>query len=200
MRSSMARRAGRPRKDGPRQPNGKLCPHRPGIGRGHDLTLAHRAIIIAGADPSDSRAGYPLGILLLRGDVDDCEHEAGLIYAGLYAAVHGASKTPRSHLASVVTGICESSSGLSDDDRDTIARRRRHQLRKAVDLVLGYGGPRALHVLENTVVFEQGLRFMDTSSRRPPSASEADRRDVASLHLALGALVREYKLAPRRSA
>jgi hypothetical protein len=193
----MARRGGRPRKNGPRQPNGKLRQRRSIDDRGHDLTLAHRAIVIAGADPRDPRAGYALGILLLRGDIDESEHDAGLIYAALFAAVHGAGTTPRSHLAALITGGTASS--LTDEDRDAINSRRRVQLRRAVDRVLVHGR-RALDVLQNTVVFEQGLRFMDTSSRRTPSASEADRRDVASLHLALGALASEFRVERRRMA
>jgi hypothetical protein len=161
------------------------------------LTLAHRAEIIAGGDPRDPRAGYPLGILALRGQICDCEHRAGLIYAGLHAITYGNGNTPRSHLASAIGGLCEPASDLADSDRETIHRRCARQLRAAVARVLIHGG-RALHVLENIAVFEHGLRFMDTANRRPPAAWAADRRDLDCLNLALKALVAEFKLEPRR--
>lgn len=204
----MAQR-GRPRKGGKRQPDGSLRSS-PGVDRGHELTLAHRAQIIAGADPKDQRASYPLGILALRGDLADPDadkdeaeeqnhlrHQAGLIYAGLHAIVHGGNKTPRSHLGSAIAGLSEPLSDLTDTDRDTIYRRSERRLRAAVAHVLIHGG-RALHVLENTVVYEQGLRFMDTSNRRPPSAWEADARDTDCLRLALADCVQEFKLEPRK--
>jgi hypothetical protein len=163
------------------------------------MTLAHRAEIIAGADPKDSRAGYPLGILALRGDINEQEHEAGILYAGLHAIVYGGGLTPRSHLASAIAGLCDVLSDLSTADLETMHRRCEKQLRGAVAHILVYCDRHGLSVLENVVVFEQGLRFMDTSNRRPPSAWAADRRDIASLHLALGAIIAEFRIVARRS-
>lgn len=190
-RGAMAQR-GRPRKDGQRKPGGQLR-YANSIDRGHDLTLAHRAAIIAGANPKDQRAGYPLGVLRLRGEIDDAEHQAGLIYAGLHAVVYGGSKTPRSHLASIVASICAPLSDVGDDDRDTIHRRCAKQLREAVAR-LCIEGRRPMQVLENTVIYEHRMRFMETASRRPAEAWVADMRDLDALKRALGALVSLFKL------
>lgn len=163
------------------------------------MALAQRAAVIAGASPKDQRAGYPLGILALRGQIDHAEHQAGLIYGGLHAIVWGGSKTPRSHLASVVADMHPSFSDLDDDDRDTIHRRCARQLREAVAR-LCLEGRRPMQILDNIVVYEHRLRFMDTVSRRSEAAWAADRRDIAALKRALGALAILFKIERRDRA
>lgn len=187
----MARR-GRPRKAGARQPDGSLRSN-PSTDKGHILILAHRAAVIAGADPHDSFAGYPLGILALRGEIDSADHEAGLKYAGLHAVVFGGSNTPRSHLASAIGslgGVGEVRSELSDDDRRTILRRCEKALREAVAHIL-LDGKRPLSVLENVVIYETAVYGQDAF---------LGRRDHKALTGALDRLCRLWNIERPKAA
>jgi hypothetical protein len=212
-------RPGRPRKSGERK-NGRLVRSYPSVDRGHPLTIAHRAeLLIAGADPRDPRAGYALGRLELCGALADlglnerdaaeqnyARAEAGRCFGALHAVVwNGRPGRPspftRSHLAGLIASACEPLFDLADDDPETIKRRCGKQLREANARACVAGvSNHALRVLENVVIYEQGLRFADTSNRRPSSAWLADQRDLSDLRLALGALVREFKGERRRIA
>lgn len=211
---------GRPRKDGARHPNGRLRQPYPSVDRGHPLTLAHRAeLLIAGTDPRDPRAGYALGRLEMCGALADPgldekeaaeqnyqRGEAGRCFGALHAVVwNGRPGRPnpfaRSHLASLIASACEPLFDLADDDPETIKRRCGKQLREANARACVAGvSNHALRVLEAVVLYEQGLRFINTADRRPSSAWRADQRDLMDLRLALGALVREFKGERRRLA
>lgn len=203
---AMRRRGGPPRKDAPRKRNGRLR-HVTPLDRGHEITLQRRAALTSEAGEHDQRAGYPLGILAMRGELadpganspDDAaeenrrRHQAGLMYAGLHAVVYGV-KSPRSHMAALLTGLGGGDGRGPDNDRAGSAAR----LRETVEVVVSNAGRRGFDVLENIVVYERPMRFMDTAHRRTEAAWEADRRDKAALRGALAALVRLFKLEPGR--
>jgi hypothetical protein len=113
----MRRRGGPKRKDGPRKPSGRLR-HVPSVDPGHDETLAKRADLVGDARCRDPRAGYPLGVLLLRGLLSDPaldgeaaadqarqRHDAGLRYAADHELTYGSGGRAKSHLAGIIDGI-----------------------------------------------------------------------------------------------
>lgn len=190
----MAKR-GRSRKSALRQPNGRI--RHPSIDRGHEVVLDRRASLIAGADPRDARAGYPLGILALRQQLgatpeeNDGRHRAGLIYAALHAIACGRGNATRSHLANIVVGeLSVPSQGKTEEWQSSC----RSQFERAVAAVREVSR-RAFSVLENIVIYEHPMRFMDTARRRTPAAWQADARDLAALRAALETLAVEFRIA-----
>lgn len=179
-------------KAGPRFPCGKL---RYQIDRGHATVLAHRDRLIGGGEGSgrDPRAGYPLGILYARGLLMHGDHTAGLRYAGLHAIVWGGNKTPASHLANVIAGI--SHPPIADlSSHDAIVARCASELGEAIGALTRLGTRRPLHILENIVVYERPMRFMDTARARTPAAWQADQRDLDALRDATGTLAELWKI------
>lgn len=186
----MARR-GRPRKSGDRSPNGRLRSTQPGIDRGHELTLLQRARTLDGADPRDPRAATPLGILALRGKIDDDEYLAGEAYEKIHQRFWGGmpgrpEPAPRSHLCQFIASSCPVLWDIADVDPETARRRCGKTLQECeARLRVFCGSGHGFRILERTVVYHQPMRFMDTARRRQPSAWAADNRDLADLKLAL---------------
>lgn len=177
----MAKR-GRPRKEGARKPCGRL---RELQDQGSDMALAHRAALVGSRDASDSRAGYPLGILLLRHEIDRVEHDAGVKFAGLRAIVYG-SPTPRSHLAEFVETICGPGALFGEDRREEQDAKAARQLREAVAYIL-IDGRRPLDVLQNLAVFE-------TAGGAYGPECYLSRREHQALKAALDRLVRLWRI------
>lgn len=128
----MARR-GRHRKDGPRQPNGRINhpPDRPS--EAHLLALgcnpedrrincvAQARRIAAGANPKDEKSSTVLGLMLARKLIDRDQYTAGIIYEGnqtrLGKMVGGPNRT-RSELASFLADSAPAVYyGIDDDDQ-----------------------------------------------------------------------------------
>src|SRR4029077_10383467 len=72
--------AGRPKKAGRRHPGGRLDRNIPPP----DEVLDQRARLVGKDNARDQRAGYPLGILSLRGILLATDYAAGMRYGGLY--------------------------------------------------------------------------------------------------------------------
>jgi hypothetical protein len=173
------------------------------------LTLAHRAAIIAGGDPTDARAGYPLGILAMLGHLADpgvdakeaeeqtyLRHQAGLRYAGYrmgaWAGSDRPNPSPRSHLASFALATMGDETFLNLDEIDDLdARQRRCEMREreARAHVLVYG-QYPMFVLEDVVCDEHRMHFMDKPGGR---LTAAERFTLAALRQALNVLVHDYK-------
>ena len=177
----MAKR-GRPRKDGARKPCGRL---REPKDIGSDMALAHRAAIVGAKNATDFRAGYPLGILYLRGEIDQAEHDAGLIYAGTRAIVYG-SPMPRSHLAEFVETVCGPGTLFGEDRHEEQDARASRRLREATAYVL-IDGRRPLDVLQNVAVLE-------TAGGAYGPECYLNRREHEALKAALDRLVRLWKI------
>jgi hypothetical protein len=91
MAKTRRRRAGRPRKVGPRKPSGDL--------QRRETTLpppeivARRAALVGSAQ--DQRAGYILGVMHARGLISQDEHNAGLDHGERCAAYEALIDAPR---------------------------------------------------------------------------------------------------------
>jgi hypothetical protein len=206
----MGRHGGRPRKQGDREPNGRLRRVACVNDRGHEALLAHRTAILGGADPHNPLAGECLGILYLRGDLADPgldsveaaeqghqRYLAGIRYGRDHAAVWSGSGQPNPNPRSVLGSFLPDDRGPlagfdSDEESDTDYRRRRaRRLRRATARLLVFG-PYPIFVLDDIVVYLHRMRFMD-EDRQPPYVLEAERATIAALRVALGALVIEYR-------
>ena len=169
-RGAVAKR-GRPKKSGQRYPSGDL---RQLVDKGHELTLAHRAALVGAANARDYRAGFPLGILYLRKEIDQAQFRAGEAFASLRAIAgprRGAVEDPeypdaqawggdwrqfmpqamtQSQLASLVAGVIPALVDIDEDDRRTRIRRCSKQLREATAYIL-IDGKIGLDVLERVI-------------------------------------------------
>jgi hypothetical protein len=158
----LRRRGGRPRKLGERKLNGRLR-WQPEMDRGHEQMLAQRARLVGSADSREARAGYPLGVLALRGlladpgcgrdrakDQTEARLAAGVWFAADHAMSWGSTQ-PRSHLADLVIG--EARGAL--DERATAAAELRYSRKIAALLGLPYRMPTALTVLSRIVIAEE---------------------------------------------
>ena len=162
----------------------------------------HRATLLGHDKVEDPRAGYPLGILKLRGLISDAEHDAGLRYAKLHRLVFGSS-SPRSPLAKVAAGGT-TRTGVSNEPtqvqrlivaaEDPNLRRMKEELDRATAVLRGLDTRRPHDVLQNIAVYQQPMRFMDTSRARTPAAWRADQRDLDALRQATRALARHWRL------
>lgn len=197
---------GRPRNDGVREPNGRArrMARRAGFQRdyGTDESLARRAALVGGfpdpdepkrnCDPADKRAGYPLGILYLRGDISEPEYDEGLRYTRLHLALFGAGSTS-SCLAALQIGhpddIPLDREPLSDKKREKLMHQFETELDEASAALHTLPTRRPYSVLCNLALYDRPMRFMDTSRRRTPEATQADQRDLEALKLALDTLV-----------
>lgn len=201
---------GRPRKAGARHPNGRLRWVPSHDDKGHPLVLLHR--MIAGGDPTDSRAGFPLGILAMQGHLADPGLEgqeaeeqtyqrlqAGLRFAAYRAGAWVGSGRPpphpRCHLASFALATSGDETFINLDEFDPVARQRHceREEQKARAHILVYG-LYPMFVLEDIASDEHRMRFMDAED---PQLTAADHFTLSALRQALGALVRDYKPQPR---
>lgn len=184
--------AGRPLQQGDRYPCGKLKPAQP-------VDALEQRRVIVGDKAGDPRAGYPIGILYLRGAIMHGDYKAAMRFAGLYAAVWGKGQV-RSHLEAVIYGL---RGGMIAADE---AKRERKQLELAEELgtatakLLSLPSRRPYHVLTNLAVYERPLRFMDTARARTPAAWAADERDREALLEATNALAELWGIERKAAA
>lgn len=198
---------GRPRKDSVREPNGRArrASRHAAFRRdyGTPEALARRTALVGGfpdpsepkryCDPSDKRAGYPLGILFLRGEVTGAEYDAGLRYMRLHYLLFGSGST-HSGLANIQVGNLDAEmpnpgEPLSEAKREEITHAAEIELDHATAALRALPTRRPYSVLANLVLYDRPMRFMDTAQRRTPAASDADRRDLEALRLGLDTLV-----------
>lgn len=178
--------AGRPLQDGDRYPCGKLKPTQPVD------AIEHRRLLV-GDKAIDPRAGYPLGILYLRGAIMHGDYAAGMRYAGLYSAVWGKGQI-KSHLESVIYGLRRGAARDDDADREGRQIELAGELGEATAALLALPTRRPLHVLNNLAVYEHPMRFMDTARARTPEAWRADQRDLDALTDATGILAEHWQI------
>jgi hypothetical protein len=180
--------AGRNRKAGDRYPSGKLVHH--AAPPRQSATFEKRRGLVGG-DALDQRAGYPLGILYLRGAIKPVDHAGGMRFAGLYAAVWG-NGAIRSHLEAVIHGLRRGVDRDDDPERERRQRRLAGELGEATAVLLALPSRRPYEVLLSMGVFENPLRFMDVTRASSPGARRADQRadqaDIDALIVATGAL------------
>jgi len=160
------------------------------IDRGHDYVIEKRAALIDG-DGRDELAGYPLGILFARRLILRGDHKAGKRYAALSAAVWGSGRNSPSYLGKIVASVRNVDDPIPETDPlkiEASMHRARHQLDEAVAAVRALPSSRPFHVLENIVVYERPMRFMDSERRRSAEGWRADQADIDALQLALGTL------------
>lgn len=189
--------AGRPRQDGERHPCGKLRPAGPSIEaiEKRRILVGDRAFKKSGE--LDPRAGYPLGILYLRGQLTHADYAAGMRFAGLYAAVWGKGQI-KSHLEAVVHGLRRGVDLADNAERERLLIRLADELGEATAMLLRLATRRPYDILTNIAVYERPLRFMDTARARSPAAWAADGRDLEALQTATDALVRLWKIGDGR--
>lgn len=180
---------GRPRKDGPRHPSGQLVQRVEPT----EQLLEKRRILVGEDHASSKRAGYPLGILRLRGVITETDHAAGIRYAALHHVVWGTG-TPKSHLAQLISGLVGAASSVDDPAREKRLIEAADQLGQANAALMALPTRRPYHVLQNIAAYERPMRFMDTSRARTPAAWAADQRDIDALQEATDALARHWKL------
>lgn len=176
-------RPGRKRKDGERQANGRL------VARERQAytaeTIAKRKLrLVADADPLDKAAGYPLGILWLRGQITAAEHNIGLHYAALHAKVWGLCSPPSHNGRMVASGNGTLATARSDEHIASDAAALNAMSRR-----VRAAGSRAFHVLQNVAIYERGMRFMDGSHHVTEATARADALDLQALRLGLAALI-----------
>jgi len=139
----MARHGGPARKPGPRKRNGRLRWQDP-TDHGHEMVLGHRLALVGGADCREARAGYPLGVLALRGllcdpgvdyrtaeDQTTARLAAGLWFAADHAMAYGLGQ-PSSHLGDLVA--LRGGTGLDPDAGFRAMLRYAHKVGKILNL------------------------------------------------------------------
>jgi hypothetical protein len=197
---------GRPRHFKVREPNGRARRLARGAriyqDYGTDEALARRATMVGGfpdpsepkrnCSPADKRAGYPMGILFLRGDITEAEYEAGLRYVRLHFKLFGSGST-HSHLANIQVGNLDIEAPgeelqLTDAEKDELVARAETELTDSTAALQALPTRRPYSILCNLALYDRPMRFMDTSQRRTPGASLADDRDLEALKLALDTL------------
>ena len=97
-------RPGRPRKLGQRQPNGQLSRLKEGALKAKSVSatpelLAHRSESVGKIYALDARAGQPLGVLLLRGFLNDRQYAAGIRLQTLWRRWASLKGAPSRHAA-----------------------------------------------------------------------------------------------------
>lgn len=186
---------GRPRKDGPRHPSGQLVQRVEPT----EQLLEKRRILVGEDHASSKRAGYPLGILRLRGVITETDHAAGIRYAALHFAAWSGITPGRlsrmsSHLRAAVASALGSPSLLDDGKLEERRLQAADELGKANTVLWGLPTRRPYDMLMNIAVNERPLRFMDLTRARTPAAWKADEQDKAALQEATDALARHWKL------
>lgn len=176
------------RRDGKRHPGGKLVQE-------VDPTpevLRNRALHVGDDKARDPRAGYPIGILALRGAINHGDYVAAMRYGALYASVWGRGSI-RSHLAEVVSGL-RGSRWSDAGEREAIQIRLAGQLGEATAALHALPTRRPYSVLVNLAVYEHPMRFMDTARARTAEAWAADQRDLEALTEATGTLAKLWEI------
>jgi len=182
--------AGRPKKAGPRHPGGRLCQN---IAPPAEV-LEQRARMVGEANERDQRAGYPLGILALKGLLQRADHSAGMRYGGLYIAIWGRGPMP-SHFAAMMPELRGAEWELLDDKkREEILFGLAGDLGEATAVLLALSTRRPFEILVNLAVYERPMRFMDCARARSASAWAADQRDLDALKEATGRLATLWRI------
>jgi hypothetical protein len=188
---------GRPRKNGQRERNGRLK-RKPQnlLDRGNEYAIRQRASLVGNGYAHDPRAGYPLGVLMLQGAIETCEHDAGLRYALLSTIVWGNGRTPPSSLANLIPSLPDADRQPSEPaQREAWRARKRTELDKAVARVRELPTSRPFRVLEDVVVYEHRPRFLGNGiPRQTRQAMQADIVDANALCAALSALAELWGL------
>jgi hypothetical protein len=187
---------GRKRKAGDRYPSGRL---RFEADPGSPQLLVHRlqAVVPSVAWPEDAdlesiarrrqgqdkRSAYPLGILLLRGEITSSEHYAGCRYMALFVRAVRGIGVP-SILADLAgRGSVTSFRVFSETVAPKAAETRREYLRarQALEDRGRYGNHHVAAVVDRWAVFEEGL---------PPMAM----RQLLALRCGLGVLADHFNV------
>ena len=150
------KRAGRPRKSGPRKPSGDLKAM-PDYGT-QELSMHRIAAVgdtaVTGRDIArDQRSSYPLGVLLLQGAINAKQHYAGRRYFRLYHLVCGGANV-RSCLGSLVSG----SSGRAPTEPEGASldmELAEFRAAQASVIATGYG---TLAIVDRVAVFNETPR------------------------------------------
>ena len=151
-------------------------------------TVARRVWLVGDGDALDPRAEYPIGVLLLRGQLSSLQHDAAVRYSHLYSFVIGRGMPPSS-LKDFIAGL----HFRSEYDGETDYRVEAEW--KAADAaLLGLGTRRPRAVLVDLAVYEHPLRFMDDRRRRTRDAWRADGRDLAAVRAACDCLVHHWQM------
>lgn len=179
---------GRPKADGPRHPCGKLVQATPAT-----TELLDKRRILVGDKADDPRAGYPLGILYLRGAIMHGDYAAGMRFGALYASIWGRGSI-KSHLENVLYGLSRGIDLDDDAEREKLRIKHADELGEATAALLALPTRRPYHVLTNLAVYERPMRFMDSARSRTPEAWRADQRDLEALTDATGALATLWKI------
>ena len=93
-------RRGRPRKAGPRKPDGRLNQRHQAAQQGPVIpaeVIERRAEMVGMENAKDERAGTALGRLRLRGKITERQHDAGRRYAALYVRWARLAECPARH-------------------------------------------------------------------------------------------------------
>lgn len=166
------RRLGAPaRKEGERQPNGRLR-YRQKLDRGNDVTLEQRSIMVGRNLAASAYAGYPLGVLKLKGLLADeklqgqpeksaAQNEerfrAGLNFAAHHAIVWGGGPArPKSHLLAAIEGIRRGKGVDAEPTKFVLdAAERYGRMVAAVRLLPGPSNPFPFHILERIALADE---------------------------------------------
>jgi hypothetical protein len=151
--------------------------------------IEKRRYIVGDDLAMDPRASYPLGILNLRGLIGGANHAAGLRYAAEHHLVFGRG-APRSYLARLIGGR-----GVAPPQQRI--DQAKAALEAANAILLAMPTRRPYHVLQNIVVYERPMRFMDLTRPRTPAAWVADQRDLGALREATEVLAQLWGLMQR---
>lgn len=196
---SRRRRAGSKRQLGPRGKNGRLIRERDATDGGTPQIQQQRAWLaqrcVETPDPKTgktrieiqmgdmTKTTYPLGVLLTNGTVDQAQHDAGVRYARLYAAVAGRTAPP-----AVV--LDDDRAGRAPEDSAEMEKRRiaDEALLRAAAAALQAAGSRVKTVTDNVAVYGRMPRWMLPVRPRASDIREADAlmAGLEALAVALG--------------
>lgn len=155
---------GRPRKNGPREKDGRTQRQRPSQDHGTPEAQAHRLALVGSADPV--LAESPVGVLLARGLITGEEAAAARAYAWLYAR---AVRRPYPPLVSLEALHADGGRpGLVESDDEG---RVQEAFRRGKNRLLA-AGRRCSDAVERVVVFGELPRFL------MPGRSDRERQAV----------------------
>ena len=171
-----SRRAGRPRKDGPRKPSGRL---RQAVDHGTPEVLARRAESVGREDAARQEAEHAIGRLYLRGVINEGQHAAGLKFARLAHRLERLLMAPRRPRAVRLDGL---RGGEAPDDAEAYRRtlagyqgayeavsaRGRRVLMATVDAVKGEDPTDVEAVMEGLEALREHFRMTPGRRRREP--------------------------------
>lgn len=202
----MARRRGRSRKNGDREPNGRsqrlpdpgpegVALHRAAEGSPEliaeywqaDETQRAKLRERYRAAGKCQRLEHPLGVCRELRLISEAEYLAGASYSQAHAAIER-QRGEKSCLGAVVDGIGAPLIAIdskAEADCEATYLRAREAIRSF--------GTRAYHLAQNTILYGRRPGFLDGASRKTPDGRRADKRDLDALRGALTALLRVYK-------